>query len=255
MLIGMEGIDGLGKTTLIEEVKKRMPTLIVTKEPGSPHLAVNQAIRKIVLESPGLLPLSRELLFYADCNEHKSWLESQQQDVPILSDRAVWSHFAYLQGYRGLGLIGTRLGSLLQQIIPLVCPEPSAMIYLNGSLKLMRERLKGKKADLIEQMGDSFFIYVLAKYSELLRAWQKPLLILDPMHSIDDNCSLVLSFLGKVIENDRINKEKINGADQLESSEIKLFDREESSLVADDSQISGSEAQHDDPLLRGSGAA
>ena len=63
MLITFEGLDGTGKTTLLKEIAKYANSSIITKEPGSPFIEVNQSIRRMVLENVDLAPLERELLF------------------------------------------------------------------------------------------------------------------------------------------------------------------------------------------------
>ena len=98
MLITFEGLDGTGKTTLLKEIAKYVNSSVITKEPGSPFIEVNQALRQMVLENLDLSPLERELLFYVDASQHKAYIE-KNKDKLILSDRGLLSHLAYLRGY------------------------------------------------------------------------------------------------------------------------------------------------------------
>jgi thymidylate kinase len=68
----------------------------------------------------------------------------------------------------------------------------------------MRERLKGKKADAIEQNGDSFFSYVLESYEDLaLKAVElgQKCLILDSLAPVGQNIMQVIRYLKEVAFN------------------------------------------------------
>ena len=113
--IVLEGIDGCGKTTQINELFKWLPksglidknaTLIKTREPGGSILG--REIRDMILNtnksnSPSIL--TELLLYSADRAEHisKIILPALQNGDWIISDRFSGSTLAY-QGY-GLSLI------------------------------------------------------------------------------------------------------------------------------------------------------
>lgn len=199
MLINFEGLDGTGKSTLIKEVSKKLDNTL-TKEPGSPHIPVNTQIRELVLHNQELSPFQRELLFYTDALGHKKFIEKQKGLV--LSDRGLWSHYSYLYGYMKLDMLGDDLSNyprygIGKKLIKECCAEPKAVVYLEGNLELMRERLKGQK-DAIESLPKEFFAYVLAAYDDLIMAAefeQKPILILDAKSSVEENTMKTLQFI------------------------------------------------------------
>ena len=195
MLITFEGLDGTGKTTLLKEIAKYANSSIITKEPGSPFIEVNQSIRRMVLENVDLAPLERELLFYADASQHKTYIE-KNKDKLILSDRGLLSHLAYLRGYLKTKAIDFEDYSLCRALIKKCCATPDLIVYLSGSVELMRVRTAGKEKDAIEQNGHLFYHHVLETYKDLVNNdWQEKCLVLDATSPIDENITRVLSYL------------------------------------------------------------
>jgi thymidylate kinase len=197
ILINFEGLDGTGKSTLVKAVSAALGVPnITTKEPGSPHIPVNTQIRELVLNDRSLTPLARELLFYADAKMHKDFLNSKT-DI-FLSDRGLWSHKAYLRGYLKTQQIDYDDYDSCKRMISLCCQEPDAIIYLRGSLDLMKERSKDKQLDAIETNNSSFYRAVLDTYEDLCVAaeWNGDrLLMLNAEDSVDNNVKAVITFI------------------------------------------------------------
>lgn len=197
ILINFEGLDFCGKTTLIKSVSEAIGIPHrVTKEPGSPHIEVNKTIREIVLKDTTLSPVARELLFYADALNHRDYLN--KQDELFLSDRGEWSHRAYLRGYLKTKQIDYDQYDACRSMIDLVCKEPDAVVYLRGSLDLMKKRSKNTELDAIETNSETFYKHVLETYEDLCVAAEytgERLLILNAEDSVDNNTKAVLQFI------------------------------------------------------------
>lgn len=105
--IVIEGLEGAGKTTAIEDIKKCLNTLgvkyVVVQEPGSTELG--QSLRKIVKEAEYPIdPVAEAMLFAAA--RRQLWKERVEpllaSGVTVISDRGLLSTYAYQGGGRGL---------------------------------------------------------------------------------------------------------------------------------------------------------
>jgi thymidylate kinase len=210
-LITIEGLDGTGKSTLAAAITEAMnadqsfaPWIYQTKEPGTTAvvggLQFNRPgpdLRSLVLNDRTLLPVERELLFYVDASLHRKFIENQG-DAIVVSDRGLWSHLAYLRGYLKTKQIDWDQYTLCREMLRTMCAEPDAVIYLKGSVSLMKERNAAKSADAIESNGDSFFEAVLETYSDLVQSWgqvHKNPCVLDALDTVSHNVSYVLNWL------------------------------------------------------------
>ena len=162
--IVLEGIDGCGKTTKINELYKWLPksglinknsTLIKTREPGGSFLG--REIRDMILNnnksnSPSIL--TELLLYSADRAEHisKVILPALQNGNWMISDRFSGSTLAY-QGYgREISI------DIIKQLENIVCQniKPDLTIFLEISPEESILRRKNKVADRIESEGLEF---------------------------------------------------------------------------------------------------
>tara|TARA_S200000501_G_scaffold329362_1_gene329927 strand:- start:362 stop:985 length:624 start_codon:yes stop_codon:yes gene_type:complete len=160
--IVIEGIDGCGKTTQIDEISKWLPTsglmgrnskLIKTREPGGSLLG--KKVRKLILDNNNKPSALTELLLYsADRAEHVSKIISPalQKEDWVLSDRFADSTLAY-QGYgRDINL------EIIKKIESIVCQgeNPDLTIFLEISAKESILRRKHFVPDRIESEGINF---------------------------------------------------------------------------------------------------
>ena len=162
--IVLEGIDGCGKTTQINELSKWLPksglingnaTLIKTREPGGSILG--KEIRDMILNnnksnSPSIL--TELLLYSADRAEHisKIILPALKNGNWIISDRFSGSTLAY-QGYgREINI------DIIKKLENIVCQNirPDLTFFLEISPEESILRRKNKVADRIESEGLEF---------------------------------------------------------------------------------------------------
>ena len=162
--IVIEGIDGCGKTTQINEIYRWLPTsglmrgnskLIKTREPGGSSLG--KKLRNLILDNnkdnkPS--SLAELLLYSADRAEHISKVISPALDKNdwVLSDRFADSTLAY-QGYgRHINL------EIIKNIESIVCQgeHPDLTIFLEISAEESILRRKNLVPDRIESEGIKF---------------------------------------------------------------------------------------------------
>lgn len=95
MLITIEGIDGSGKSTLMETLRQRCRDLdpVFTREPGATW--VGEQVRRAVAE--GADPITEALLFIADHAAHLSSVvvPALEEGRTVISDRFTDSRYAY----------------------------------------------------------------------------------------------------------------------------------------------------------------
>jgi len=171
----LEGIDGCGKTTQIEQLRQWLPAsglmpagaqLLVTREPGGTELG--RALRQLLLHPPGSAEpcTTAELLLYAaDRAQHveKHIRPALAAGHWVLSDRFSGSTAAY-QGYgRGLSL------ELIDQLSLIACRglQPDLTLLLELPLQDSLRRRGHRAADRIEASGEAFLARVCAGFSAL----------------------------------------------------------------------------------------
>ncbi len=162
--IVIEGIDGCGKTTQIDEISKWLPTsglmggdskLIKTREPGGSLLG--KKLRNLILDNnknnkPS--SLAELLLYSADRAEHVSKIISPalEKEDWVISDRYADSTLAY-QGYgRNINL------EIIRSLESIVCQgeQPDLTIFLEISAEESILRRKNFIPDRIESEGINF---------------------------------------------------------------------------------------------------
>jgi dTMP kinase len=162
--IVIEGIDGCGKTTQIDELSKWLPKsglinkgskLITTREPGGSLLG--KKLRELILdknENNKPSSLAELLLYSADRAEHVSKIISPalSNNNWVISDRFSDSTLAY-QGYgRKIDL------EIIKKIESIVCQGeyPDITFFLDISPKESILRRKNEIPDRIESEGIRF---------------------------------------------------------------------------------------------------
>ena len=162
--IVIEGIDGCGKTTQINELSKWLPNsgliktgskLITTREPGGSNLG--EKLRRLILdnnENNKPSSLAELLLYSADRAEHVSKIiaPALKNNDWVISDRFSDSTLAY-QGYgRNIDL------DIIKKIESIVCQGeyPDLTFFLEISPEESIFRRKNEIPDRMESEGISF---------------------------------------------------------------------------------------------------
>ncbi len=176
MLITVEGLDGAGKTTLIEGLDAALGPLVVLREPGGVEVA--ERIRALLADPSLEIDPRAEALLYAAA---RAQLVAEQlqpllaRGATVLLDRFVDSSLAYQGAGRGLGVEEIRAlnafgtGGLV--------PDRTLLLRIDPVAGLAR--ISGRPADRLEQAGVDFFAAVAAAYDELAAAEPERFVVLD----------------------------------------------------------------------------
>ena len=178
--IVVEGIDGVGKSTLIKNLKTYLENsttneVVVTREPGATELG--QQIRSILL-TPGqkIDPIAELLLFYADRAQHIADVirPAMERNAIVLCDRYDYSTVAYQQYGRNVGN-DYNWDSFFSIANDWYAPCNHVVLYLHvDSPRQVADRLKNKSLDRMEQESIDFYQRVIDGYrSQELDNWIK----------------------------------------------------------------------------------
>lgn len=157
MYIALEGLDGSGKTTQIELLKKKLEDYKFIKEP----YYFNKELKELLLYKRYRNPVSQILLFLA---AHAELHTKEMSNDNIISDRSLYSTLAYAYGYNG---------NLMQKVISAIRMfsinrYPDVVIFLSGSHGISEE------PDAIESMPKAYFQRVRDAYDILYKKpWSK----------------------------------------------------------------------------------
>ncbi|CAL1329273.1 dTMP kinase [Candidatus Providencia siddallii] len=180
--IVVEGLEGSGKTTAINTIKKTLNNIgisdiIFTREPGGTRLG--EKIRKLIkynFKNDQITHKSELLILYAARNQliEKVIKPALMKGKWIISDRHDLSSQAYQIGGRGLN---KKLVQLLRYLV-LGKFQPSLTLYLDIPPELGLQRIYSRnKIDRIEKEPLSFFIKTREYYLKIISKNKNILLI------------------------------------------------------------------------------
>ena len=169
MFITFEGIDGSGKTTQIELLKKRLleegHKVSVFREPGGTD--ISEQIREILLDAKqDINPVTELLLFSAARSQlvAEKVIPLQKSGTVVILDRFYDSTTAY-QGY------GRKSVSIkhIREINKIASHqnEPDLTFYMKISLEEAQKRTRDKEKDRMELSGDDFYENVIRGFDSL----------------------------------------------------------------------------------------
>ncbi|VEU59378.1 dTMP kinase [Mesomycoplasma neurolyticum] len=207
MFIVFEGIDGSGKTTIIEKLKKFLPEyfknkqFVFTREPGGTNLKEAEQIRAILLEKQNDIDsFSEAILFMAARRMHLNkviWPALEQNKI-VICDRFVDSSIAYQGAGKNIGV--EKIAKLNDLIVESTYPDYT--FYLQTSVHLSKERLNKNRVaeDRIENNNDDFFEKIVKCYDELFLKNKDRYILINSNNSIDVVYAEVKKEIVKIIE-------------------------------------------------------
>ena len=156
--ITIEGGDGSGKTTLVQNIYKYLldqkHKVLLTKEFGTPHDQLSLDLRNLALSDQySTDDVSAQLIFAAMIRQHQQkviapTIESSSADF-ILSDRGIDSNYAYAPA-QGLS------ESMVKKIFSVAYAGaymPDLTIYLDISPELSMKRILSRPAESLAKGG------------------------------------------------------------------------------------------------------
>lgn len=181
LFVSFEGVEGCGKSTLMESLAQRIEelghTVLRTREPGG--TPVGERIREVVLDArhQGLNPLSELFLMLASRAQVVNELIRPALDrgEVVLCDRYGDASVAYQGGGRELGL------GRVEELNRLATSElqPAITFLVDLDPQEGRRRIQGREQDRMEQEALSFHTRVRESYLELARRHPQRFVTLD----------------------------------------------------------------------------
>ena len=197
--ITLEGVDGAGKTTHVEFIKKYFSDLginfIMTREPGGTLLG--EQLREILLHDE-MTPETETLLMFAARNEHieKVIGPNLKEGKVVISDRFTDATYAYQSG--GKGVKDKKIDILKEWVQASLQPDLTFLFDL--SVEVSIERLnKTRELDKFEREGKGFHENIRQKYLLLAKASPERFCILNSEESIEEIQNQIKLKLDKVV--------------------------------------------------------
>ena len=192
--IAFEGIDGSGKTSIIENLSDILNSQnkehTIVREPGG--TSVGEGIRELLLSHEYQVnPLAEALLFCAQRSQliEEVVLPSLNNGVVVLSDRSAYSSVAYQGEGRGLGY--EKIYQLNDISIQSNWPEKVVLLDIDPEVSLSRQQV----ADRIGSDKVEFFQKVRKGYLKLAEEFKDKFLILNAENNIEVNTEAICNWL------------------------------------------------------------
>ena len=189
LLIGIEGVDGCGKSTfarsLVQSLLEQNLLPVLTREPGGTNFGLK--LRQILQyrdQIGELDPKAEYLLFAADRAQHFTQvvIPNLQAGKIVISDRTCDSSIVY-QGY-GRGLDRSMISQINQWATCGI--KPNLIIYLKIDVQTSQERItcRAEQVTAFEQAGVQFLNKLIVGFDELYSN-RNDVLILDGKLPVD----------------------------------------------------------------------
>jgi dTMP kinase len=179
VFVTFEGLDGSGKSTQIELLRKLLEAegreVVATREPGGTELG--EHVREIVLHRDHpVVPWAEAALFAAARAQlvEEVILPAVQRGAVVLCDRYIDSSLAYQGIARGLGV--DRVLELNLQATRGLLPDRTVLLLVDP----LESRKRGpEKPDRIEREDDEFVARVDSAYRQLAEMFPRRILAVD----------------------------------------------------------------------------
>ncbi|EIN15248.1 Thymidylate kinase [Mycoplasmopsis agalactiae 14628] len=210
MFITFEGLDGSGKTTivqkLVEKLLERKPALsfIVTREPGGKNVRESEKIRELILDKEShLSPISEALLYTASRRIHieKVILPALKKNKLVLCDRYIDSFYAYQGIVRGLGLLFAK--QLTEMVIENTIPDITIFIDITAEQSEYRRNVARLISDRLDSESLEFHKKVFDAYKEVIDLDPKRFIIVNGLQSIPE---ILDEIVEKLFQNKKFNE-------------------------------------------------
>ena len=193
--ITLEGIEGVGKSTAIQVVKRVLEEMgrdvVITREPGG--TAIGEKVRDILLstQNDAMSPVSELFLLLAARAQHLSEVVSPSlvSGKCVVCDRFFDATFAYQGAGRGLDT------SIIKSATELISPffVPTLTLLLDAPVEVGFKRIENRgHTDRFEEQNKVFFERIRASYLNRAR--------LEPMRFCVIDASQSLGEVGNSIE-------------------------------------------------------
>ena len=201
LFITIEGIEGVGKSTVMKAISEELTALgvdfMTTREPGGTPMA--ERIRKVLLDpTDEIVNVKTELLLIFACrsqhveNVIQPAINSGQW---VVSDRFTDASYAYQCGGRGVP------DAQVQYLEQFVQGDfrPNHILLLDAPVDMARKRIENRGAlDRIEQERVEFFERVREKYLQRARIMSDKYIVVDASQALDDVVTCIRAHLQRI---------------------------------------------------------
>jgi dTMP kinase len=190
MFVTFEGLDGSGKTTQVELLRRHLEEagreVVVAREPGGTELG--ERIRELLLHGPDMSPWAEATLFAAARAEliERVIVPARARGADVLCDRYVDSSLAYQGIARGLGVDAVL--ELNLAAVQGVLPDRTFLLLVDPATAAGRT---GRDRDRIEREDDDFRTRVDAAYRELAERFPERIVPIEAGGSTEEVADLV----------------------------------------------------------------
>lgn len=184
--ITLEGVDGAGKTTHVEFIKKYLTNLnrdfILTREPGGTVLG--EKLRAILLHEE-MTPNTETILMFAARNEHIDQIirPGLMKGTIVISDRFTDATYAYQSG--GKGVSNEKIDILKGLVQGDLQPDLTFLFDLPVEVSIRRLN-KTRDLDKFEREGKEFHENIRNKYLNLAKLYPERFFVLNSENSIEE---------------------------------------------------------------------
>lgn len=192
MFITLEGIDGSGKSSAIEILKKHIinkydiNNFVFTREPGGSNIKDCENIRKILLNKEAKIKPEIETMLYLTSRRihvEKLIKPSIESKKIVICDRFYDSSIAYQGAGRNLGedFVEDINLKILKNL------KPDYTFYFKIDFETFKKRMKNnKELDRIESETQEFFNKVINSYNKISEKENKRFIVIDATQPIEE---------------------------------------------------------------------
>jgi dTMP kinase len=189
-LITLEGVEGSGKSTLIQYLKGFIESIgkkvIVTREPGG--IEISEQIRSVILDTKNTRMDGRTeaLLYAAARRQHlvERIIPALEEGNVVLCDRFIDSSLAYQGHARGLGI--DEVLSINEFAIGSFMPNLTLYLDLDPQIGLSRiNKNKGREVNRLDLEEIGFHLKVHKGYEEVIKRFHDRIVRVDANQELD----------------------------------------------------------------------
>ncbi len=191
LFISIEGSDGSGKSTQLENIKKyyedKGVKILATREPGGTE--ISEKLRSILLDKDNseMSPIAEMMIYSASRAQLVDEVirPALERGEVVICDRFIDSSIAY-QGY------GRGLGDMVEKVnlyaVDDIMPDLTIFLDLDPALgrKRVQERYGTESMDRLEQEKMDFHYRVYEGYKALAKAYPDRIVSIDASRSIEE---------------------------------------------------------------------
>ena len=188
MYIVFEGIDGCGKSTQIELLKKKLENVVVTKEPGGTDFGVKA--RELLLHTEIKSPKAELLLFLADRAEHYIEVVEPNLKNTLISDRGFLSGIAYAMSsnFDLEFLIDLNKFTLNDNL-------PDKIVLFEITKDELIDRVGQREQDKIESRGFEYLLNIQKNMKKVANTMKLDYILIDATDNIDENHAKIIEYI------------------------------------------------------------